>query len=86
MQAPRSTPFQIPNFITEEKAKLWEDEIKEDVRRRKDQRIRPRESSQRSIFESQEDGRGMKYIVDVQDKLEKTIEGVAREQNLNTAQ
>ena len=88
-QAPRSTPFQIPNFITEEKAKLWADEIKEDVRRRKDQRTRPRESSQRSIFESQEGGdggHGTDYIVDVQDKLEKAIEVVAREQNLNTAQ
>src|SRR5437016_1698722 len=88
-QAPRATPFQIPNFITEEKAKLWGDEIKEDVRRRKDQRTRPHESSQRSIFESQEGGdggHGKEYIVDVQDKLEKAIEVVAREQNLNTAQ
>ena len=89
MQAPRSSPFQIPNFITEEKAKLWADEIKEDIRRKKDQRTRRRELSQRSIFELQEGGDGgheREYIVDVRDKLEKVIDLVAREQNLNTAQ
>src|SRR5208282_2652408 len=66
-QAPRSTPFQNPNLITEEKAKRWMDEINEDVRRRKDQRTRPRhESLQCSIFYSQEGedgGHGTEYIV-----------------------
>jgi hypothetical protein len=85
------THFRLPNMVDEERTKMWVDQIKEDVQKKRDERTKPGETSHANIFAlpliQEHDGyHDRMSVIAVEVKLEGFINEVAEEQMLNTAQ
>src|SRR5579859_3259180 len=76
--------------VTEERTKAWIDQIKEDVQRKRDERMSPNQVSYPNFFTSnphqESDGhRERQSAIAMEVQLEKIVDEVAREQMLNAA-
>jgi len=90
------TRFHFPNTIEEERTKMWTEQIKDDVQRKRDERTNPDQILYPNIFRHQErhlHNNGESRIdyerpdaVPLEVQLERVISDVAIEQRLNTEQ